>query len=50
MSAPRIAFFALTLMLGLLALAQDDTSLARIVREYAATWNAGDLDAFLEAG
>jgi hypothetical protein len=47
MSAPRVAFVALTFMLGSLALAQDDTSPERVVREYAATWNAGDLDAFL---
>ena len=48
MSARRVSFFVLTLMLGSLALAQDDTSPEGVVREYAATWNAGDLDAFLE--
>ncbi len=48
MSALRIKFFALTFLLGSLAHAQGDMSPERVVREYAASWNAGDLDAFLE--
>lgn len=47
MDASRIGFFALTLLLSSLGFAQSDTSPERIVREYAATWNSGDLDAFL---
>jgi len=47
MSAPRIAFLALTLMLSSIGFAQADTSPERIVREYAATWNSGDLEGFV---
>jgi hypothetical protein len=47
MSRLRVTCFALTLILGSLALAAGDTSPEGVVREYAATWNAGDFDSFL---
>jgi hypothetical protein len=47
MSVPRVTLFALMLVLGSLAFAQGDKSPEQVVREYAATWNAGELDAFL---
>jgi hypothetical protein len=43
----RFSCLALTFLLGPLAFAQGDTSPEGVVRAYAATWNAGDLDAFL---
>jgi hypothetical protein len=47
MGVPRFACLALTLLLGPLAFARGDTSPEGVVRAYAATWNAGELDAFL---
>jgi hypothetical protein len=47
MVASRIAFLALVLMFGSPGFARDDKSSEQIVREYAAAWNSGDLDAFV---
>lgn len=44
----QVALVAVTVMIGsLTAFAQSGTSSENVVREYAATWNAGDLEAFL---
>jgi hypothetical protein len=47
MSVLRVSCLVLTFLLGPLALAQGDATPEAVVRQYAATWNAGELNAFL---
>jgi len=46
MTSLRFAFTLLLLLNGVLAFAGDTKSAEQVVRDYAATWNAGDAPAF----
>jgi hypothetical protein len=47
MNTQRMALLLLSWLLSSFALASDDAAPETIVRAYATTWNAGDLDGFL---